>query len=245
MHIDLSDKVTAVLTQALGLRALPTAEGACAAASRASQKAPSRPGSPLHPKVFRIMADPLEAPAWPSYQIGPHESVFALGVASVNYAKLEYALGGVFANVIGLTVEIASALLPKLGIDARVTLVREALIGRDWPDDRKDRITHFLDAFKVLEENRNLLAHSNLTIGAKDQIALYKYNRAGKTILAQVTPTELRQVADDMDTYFNYGMSVTNMIGLEFLGLKTITGEIYPWPDKPPLPRKLDYKSRP
>jgi hypothetical protein len=149
----------------------------------------------------------------------------------------------VFANVIGLTSEFAWALLPKLGTDARLALVRGALTGRDWPDDRKARITHFPDAFKILEENRNLLAHSNLTAGVKDQIALYKYNRAGKTILAQVTPAELRQVADDMDTYFNYGMSITNMIGLEFLGLKTITGANYAWPDKPPLPRKLDYKS--
>lgn len=191
------------------------------------------------------MADPLDPPAWPSYQVGPHDSVFALGVASVNYARLEFALGGVFATVIGLAYELTWALLPKIGNETRVALLEQALCGRDWPHDRKERISHFIDAFKILAENRNLLRHSNFTAGVKDQITLFKYNRAGKTILAEVTLEELRQIADDMDTYFSYGMSITNMIGLEFLNLKTITGEIYLWPDKPPLPRKLDYKSQP
>ena len=55
---------------------------------------------------------------------------------------------------------------------------------------------------------------------------------------------ELRRVADEMNTYFNYGMRVANMIGIDLLDLKTITGNIYEWPDKPLLPRKLDYESR-
>jgi hypothetical protein len=39
------------------------------------------------------MADPSDPSAWPSYQIGPRDSVFALGVASVNYAGLEFVVG--------------------------------------------------------------------------------------------------------------------------------------------------------
>jgi hypothetical protein len=161
------------------------------------------------------MPDPSKPSTWPRYEIGPHESVFALGVASVNYARLEFALGGVFANVIGLTREFTWSLLPRLGSDTRLALVREALTGRDWPDDRKDRIAHFLDAFKILEENRNLLAHSNIIAGVRDLVALYKYNRSGKTMLAEVMPEELRKIADDMHVYFNYGTDVTNMIGIE------------------------------
>jgi hypothetical protein len=120
------------------------------------------------------MAGPLEAPAWPSYEIGPHDSVFALGVASVNYVKLEFALGGVSANVIGLTNELTWALLPKIGNDVRVALLEQALCGRDWPHDRKELISHFIEAFKILAET-----------GSKTDL----------------------------------------------------------WPYKPPLPRKLDYKS--
>ena len=91
-----------------------------------------------------------EPPAWPSYRIGPHDSVFALGVVSVNYASLELALGTVFANVIGLTADFTRALLPKIGNEDRITLLRQALCGRDWPADLKEHITRFLDGFKIL-----------------------------------------------------------------------------------------------
>jgi hypothetical protein len=87
--------------------------------------------------------------------------------------------------------------------------------------------------------------HSNLTAGFEDKVALYKSNRARGTILAQVSLAELRQVADDMDTYFNYGIAISNMIALDLLGLKSISGNTYSWPEKPPLPHKLDYKSGP
>jgi hypothetical protein len=191
------------------------------------------------------MPDLFDLSAWPCYEIGPRDSVFALGVVSVNYSRLEWALGGIFTNVVGLSIETAWSLLPRLGTDARIALMREALARRDWPDERKDRIHHFIDGFKVLAENRNLLMHSNLTTGVKDQIALYKPNRSGKTILVSVIPEELRQVADDMEAYFNYGMMVTNMIGLEFGNLKALTRDIPPWPEQPPAPRRLNYSSRP
>jgi hypothetical protein len=60
------------------------------------------------------MTDPFDPSAWPSYPIGPRDSVFALGVASVNYAGLEFALGGIFATVTGLTMNAASVLLPNI-----------------------------------------------------------------------------------------------------------------------------------
>jgi hypothetical protein len=72
---------------------------------------------------------------------------------------------------------------------------------------------------------------------------LYKSSRAGNTISAQVTLTELRQIADDMNAYFNYGLNITNVLGIKALGLRPISGTTYEWPAKPALPRKLEYKS--
>ena len=119
------------------------AEGLCAAVKRAVSE------------TGLVMAEP---PAWPSYRIGPHDSVFALGVVSVNYASLEFALTGVFANVIGLTDDFTRALLPKIGNEDRIALLRQALCGRDWPADLKEHITQFIDGFKILAENRNQLS---------------------------------------------------------------------------------------
>jgi hypothetical protein len=41
--------------------------------------------------------------AWPDYDVGPHDAVFAIGVASINYARLEFAFSGLFAKVLGIT----------------------------------------------------------------------------------------------------------------------------------------------
>ena len=68
------------------------------------------------------------------------------------------------------------------------------------PADTKHRVTHFMDAFKILAANRNLLDHSNIYTGADLPISLYKYARDGKTIHTVVTTEDLHQVADDMMT---------------------------------------------
>lgn len=193
---------------------------------------------------MRAMADPFDPSAWPSYPIGPRDSVFALGVVSVNYTSLEFALGSVFANVIGLTDDFTRALLPKIGNEDRITLLRQALCGRDWPADLKEHITHFVDGFKILAENRNQLMHSDVTAVTEERIALYKSNRRdGKTILTLINLADLRQVADDMMAYYDYSLIISNVITL----LSYPGGWLSPDPllIKPPLPRKLDYSSQP
>jgi hypothetical protein len=99
-----------------------------------------------------------------------------------------------------------------------------------------------MDAFKILADNRNLLDHSNIFAGTATPISLYKYDRDGKTIHTVVTLEELRQVADDMMTYFNYGLSFANVIALD-----GAVGTIFSstWPSQPPLPQMLNYTTQP
>jgi len=185
------------------------------------------------------MTDPSDASAWPSYPIGPRESVFALGVVSVNYASLEFVLGAVFANVTGLTMNAATSLLPNISNHIRLQVMRDALSVIAWPTTVKGGITHFTNGFEILAENRNLLMHSNLVAGVNDRIALYKSNRRGETILTVIDPEELRRVADDMMAYRGYGSILANLIASP----STLRPAILP--PKPPLPRKLNYSSQP
>jgi hypothetical protein len=197
------------------------------------------------------MADPLDASKWPSYPIEPRESVFALGVVSVNYAGLEFALGSVFTNVLDLASNITWALLQKIGNEARIALLEQALCERDWPAELKECVIHFIKGFKILAENRNQLIHSNIFAGVEEQITLYKSNRAGKTILIQISPADLRQVADNMMVYRDYGLAVANAIvllgnpGLSLDPNKVTTLDTYNAAGyaKPPLPVKLKYTS--
>jgi hypothetical protein len=70
------------------------------------------------------MTDPTE---WPEYDVGPRESVFALGVASINYARLEFAFSGVFAKVLAKTNKEVWAVLPTLTNDKRLREMRKHL----------------------------------------------------------------------------------------------------------------------
>jgi hypothetical protein len=190
-------------------------------------------------KASRVVADP---PAWPSYEVGPYDSVFALGVASVNYARLEFAFSGVFAKVLELPISQAWELLAKINNNERLRRMKNALQELNWPDDTKVRVTHFVEAFKILADNRNLLDHSIIFSDPEGPTSLYKSDRKGKTIHAQVTVAELRQVADDMMRYFNYGLLLGKLIGPTG-ALVTLFSST--WPDQPPSPLRLDYTNQP
>jgi hypothetical protein len=188
-----------------------------------------------------------EAPEWPAYQIGPKDSIFALGVVSVNYARLEFAVHGMFAAILGIGGALSYRLMYKIGPEMRDKLMREMLPTRHWPIPVDDRAWHFIEAHKICYENRNKLMHSNLMSGSDQAIVLYKIGRDGKSTLTNPTLSELRQVADDMNKLFDYGLWLSNLINLNLLREPPLAGIIAydTWPDKPPLPIPLEYTADP
>jgi hypothetical protein len=194
-------------------------------------------------RVDQMKADTPEK--WPNYPTGPEDSIFALGVITSNYARLEFAVFGVFTSILGLEADVSSRLMYKTTPEMRDKLMREVLPTRDWPDQVKELVQHFIDAHKICYENRNKIAHSNLHSLSPDAIILSKTNRDGRTVLANPLLRELRQVADDMKVYFDYGLWLSNMINLEVLGLKPREGDRWyrSWPEKPRLPEPLEYTS--
>jgi hypothetical protein len=190
------------------------------------------------------MSDPSE---WPTYSTGPKDSIFALGVVSVNYARLEFAVYMMFTTILGLEGGASARIMFKVTPEMRDKLMRESLATREWPPDVMDRCRHFVEAHKVCYENRNKLMHSNLLAMSPDAIILARTTRDGGTVLANPSLAELQRVADDMHTYFAYGTWLSNMINWEILGLKPRAGDSWhrSWPDKPPLPIPLEYTSGP
>ena len=147
-----------------------------------------------------------ETPDWPAYQIGPKDSIFALGVVSVNYARLEFAVHAMFATILGIGGALSYRLMYKISPEMRDKLMREMLPTRHWPKPVHDRASYFIEAHKICYENRNKLMHSNLISGSDQAIVLYKIGRDGRSTLTNPTLGELRQVADDMNKLFDYGL---------------------------------------
>jgi hypothetical protein len=141
----------------------------------------------------------IDPPAWPAYDIGPHASVFALGVAAINYAKLEFAFSCVFAKVRQISTSQACEMFAKVRNNyKRLERMRGALQKINWPDNTKDRVIHLMECFNILVDNRNLLVHSSMFAGIESPTILYKSDGTGNTTHTVTSLTQLRQVADDM-----------------------------------------------
>ena len=217
----------------------------------ARRRASSRRRSISCPDWFIPMTEPTK---WPAYDVGPESSLLAIGVAGVNYATLEFTLAILFAMALGIDIDVTNALFARLGNEARTSLLATN-IPQDWPDPAPDLVRHFIDGFSKCAENRNHLMHSSVHLAdfgfelpgnASALTILAKMNKRGERILAFVDEVTLRQVADDMHTYAQFGLELqTSVIAAtaksDLVGLLVHRAGRAPWPDKPPLPQLLRY----
>jgi hypothetical protein len=182
-----------------------------------------------------------DVPAWPSYQVGPEDSIFALGVVSVNFARFEYAFTWMFTVVSGIHEDFARMTLARVGLLACSQLLGSMIEKREWPDGAKELVRYFLKATKTLAENRNKLLHSNLIPGWEKDVTLYQVSRQGTMNQLQMSVGEIRQVADDLERYFIFAQTLANAVAINVLRMDQKAGFFapFPWPDKPPLPIPL------
>jgi len=150
--------------------------------------------------------------------------MFALGVAGVKYAQLEFALSGMFSTVTGMETEAVSRLLPKIRNNVRLDLMRESIPDRHWPNEISEQVQYFISGFNI----RNLLMHSNIFTMSQDAIILYKSTSAGRTVSCNPTLAEVRQVVDDMQGYFRYGLALSNAINFNLIAPRTLPRQLAP-----------------
>jgi hypothetical protein len=185
-------------------------------------------------------------PKWPAYEVGPPDSTFAIGVASIKYAQLEYTLGTIFQYVMDITHDETQRLFAKLrNVDLILSLLSARLNSMYLPDEARERLEAFISGYRTCAQNRNLLMHSNIHASVKTATTLFKTNNKGEMILCKLALGELRQVADDMHEYFAFGIALSS-------ALTTLAGdwpslhsrlEPFPWPSIPPAPTLLEYTS--
>ena len=146
---------------------------------------------------------------WPEYAVGPKDSLFAIGVASSNFVRLETILHFIFATVLDLTQENSEMITSKLGAEAVVNLTRQTLDKLSWTPDTKDRVLHFLKGFEICLANRNHLMHSEISwlMGTyeTEKTFLFKTTKKGEFHMAAPKLPELRRVADSMMIFTHYG----------------------------------------
>jgi hypothetical protein len=185
-----------------------------------------------------------EKSTWPSYKVGPAESIFAIGVASIKYAQLEYILSVLFRHVLEISIDETSRFLARTrNTDTVLSLMTARINSMYLPDDVRERLTAFISGFRTCAQNRNLLMHSNVRANAEQAISLFKTNAEGKMILCRPTIAELRKVADDMHVFFQFGIMLENALTAHGGDYTEHPASSLPWPNIPAAPKLLDYKS--
>jgi hypothetical protein len=136
-------------------------------------------------------------------------AIYTIGLISIDYAKFEFALSGVLANVAGMTRDFTTILFPKISNDVRFRLVEEQLTVLAWPIELKDCVAHFIQCGRIVVENRNFVMHSELTADeTRREILFYKQNKRGLTQSLTVTLETLKSVPREIMTVTSFGNSV-------------------------------------
>jgi hypothetical protein len=153
--------------------------------------------------------------SWPNYRVAPADSVHALGVVSINYARFELTHVWMLASVANMQERQAAVVSARTNPSDRVRLIETFMSHREWPDEASTAIKHYLKAMSILTTNRNLLVHSNMVEAWKDKTAIYSISRQGSTSIIQSSLEDIRQVADDLSEYFDFGHMLSNYIASE------------------------------
>jgi hypothetical protein len=185
----------------------------------------------------------------PTYHIGQREHLHALGVITASFNQLEFVLFLFFMDYLKLQPKLAQRLFVQIANNVRCELLIDAVELEETDAQIRGRALHFLKAFQILADNRNFLSHSQTIMNDPNQPHL-TFGKGSKRqpdvwSFAHLTLPEIRQVADDIWTYWKFGSElrawmVTRATGgvMTFSDGQTITHTL---PETPPLPDKLKH----
>jgi hypothetical protein len=170
------------------------------------------------------------------------EHVYGLGLISLRYNVFESALKFILSNY--SEPAVVDFLFEKSSNEQRIAAIRHLANIKEQNPQIRDHIDYLLTFFSICAENRNILMHSRQSwnFESKDgSLALEKRLKAGGKNIYQLDIAKLKRVANDMVAGVGYLVEVDTLIRepppLE--GLLNFA-PAYPWPQRPPLPKKLD-----
>jgi hypothetical protein len=178
---------------------------------------------------------------WPIYEVADEAVVHALGVMNINYVRFERTHVWMLAATGGLTEPQALVFTSRVNPNERAMFIDMFYKRRDWPESAGSAIKHYIAAMRILTENRNILIHGNLVTSFGNEPAIFSLNRQGIMTMFKSSLSEIRRVADDAETYFQFGLALANYIATEIHGAARQEGMlvVLDCPQCPPLPQPV------
>lgn len=179
---------------------------------------------------------------WPSYKVADEAVVHALGVMNINYVRFETTHVYILAAVANMKQNQAAVFISRINPTERENVIRIFSKKREWPSEASEGIGHYIKALHTLTENRNMLIHGNIVdMWAVKAPGVISMNREGLTTIIQLSLPAIRQVADDLHIYGEFGYMLACYLASEFSHVAREAGMAAPshCPSLPALPKPL------
>ena len=184
----------------------------------------------------------------PRYRSVGKDHAHALGVITLNYNQFEFVFFRLFAHHFERQkVPLAAAWATYSGLpdNARSRTIRAVFADCEADATAIDHVDHALKFFARCVANRNLLFHSRSADEPPGEMRLSKTVKEDWETINHIDMTlvQLRQIADDMFTGFEYSWEVWAY--LQGRDLRDTLAPFWQWamprtlPQKPPLPQAL------
>jgi len=177
-------------------------------------------------------------------RFGSIDEVYAVGAVIVAWNLCEGAFAQLLLRTLRVEWQTAQRTFQLLGNQSRVDLLR--LEGRrTLPADEFDRLDSCLTAYSICLENRNLVAHSQINMNAKDGgLSLQKPSTKDRLTMSlyRVPTADMMGVANTIFDLSQHAFRLSLAIWAgpsRRLGLSNGQYVLAPLPDKFPRPRKL------
>jgi hypothetical protein len=94
---------------------------------------------------------------------------------------------------------------------------------------------------RVLTENRNALIHGNIVTSWSNEPGIFSLNRRGEMVMFKSSLATIREVADDVESYFQFGLALASYIAVEIHGAARQAGMVvvHDCPPCPPMPQPV------
>jgi hypothetical protein len=178
---------------------------------------------------------------WPTYEVADDEVVRALGVMNINYVRFERTHVWMLAATANLTEEQAAIFVSRTNPNERATFIDTFFKRRQWPEPVGSAIKHYIAAMRVLTENRNALIHGNIVTSWSNEPGIFSLNRRGEMVMFKSSLATIREVADDVESYFQFGLALASYIAVEIHGAARQAGMVvvHDCPPCPPMPQPV------